>query len=300
MTEVETHVDQYLESLRVRGYAKGTIHNHAVYLEQFTAFLNQKNLSNVRHITQKVIYEYQIVLSQLPLSPLTVIAKLSVLCRFFRYLHKHRFLLIDLSRFIHRPKRGSLIPKNILTEDEANLFLGTPDTRSRKGVRDKAIMELFYSTGIRRSELVELDLYDVNFEDQMIKVTGKGNKERIVPFGSAAGFWLEKYLREVREPKKEKEQALFLELLCHSRIKRQTITHIIQEYSQKIGMKKHISPHSFRHTCATHMLKHGADIRYVQEMLGHASPVTTQVYTRVEIRDLEDIYHKCHPRSRRK
>lgn len=300
MTTIERLKENYLHELAVQGYARGTIRYRKIYLEQFLLFLQKKKISRVQELSRKTLYAYQTLLVHLPYAPLTVHSKLSVVCCFLRYLFEQDVLLYDLSAVINFPKRALGLPKSILTEQEVNQFLDLPDVRTRKGIRDKAILELLYSSGIRRAELTGLDLYDLNREEGMIKVMGKGQKERVVPVGSAALHWLDNYIKQVRCLLNPKSNALFLDLILGRRLSSQTLTHLIREYVSQTSLHKKITPHSFRHTFASHLLKHGADIRYIQEMLGHASPETTQIYTRIEITDLEEVYRKTHPRGRKK
>ncbi|MGP8320468.1 MAG: tyrosine-type recombinase/integrase, partial [Methanosarcinaceae archaeon] len=156
----------------------------------------------------------------------------------------------------------------------------------------------FYSAAIRRAELAGLNLYDLNVEAETLRVLGKGRKERTVPVGDTALYWILKYIREVR-PESAKESTLFLDLVCQRRLSPVSITNLVYEYAKQSKLKKKITPHTFRHSCAAHLLKNGADIRYIQELLGHASVATTQIYTKVVIKDLKKIYQNTHPRARR-
>ena len=201
---------------------------------------------------------------------------------------------------IHFPKKQIYLPKRILSEQEMKYFLSLPDIRSSKGTRDRAILELLYSTGIRRAELTGLDIFDLNIYDQTIKVSGKGKHERIVPVGRVAMQWIRRYLDKVRVNINTLDPALFIDLNCFHRMKVTTINYIIGEYNSVSRLKKRVTPHVFRHTCATHLLQNGAGIRYIQELLGHASPATTQIYTRVVIKDLKEVYMRTHPRASKK
>ena len=298
--------DDYLETLAAEGLAKGTIRYRRLYLNQFVCFLKERDITEARQISRAVVFDYQRYLfgtstslsTGLNLAPLTVHSKLSVLCRFLSYLFDQNLLFLDLAASVTFPKRVLGLPQTILSESEIRLFLQLPDTATKKGIRDKAILELLYSSGIRRAELAGLDLYDFNAEAETVKVRGKGRKERIVPVGNVACFWIGKYVREVRRVKREEETALFLDMVKGSRMHVNTLKNLVDEYVQKSGLKKRVTPHTFRHTCATHLLKHGADIRHIQTLLGHASPETTQLYARVEISDLEDVFRQTHPRAR--
>lgn len=288
-----TKVEEYLQELKQKGYASGTVAYRKIYLQQFFSFLNDRDLN------KNNILEYQVYLSKSNLKSLTVHGKLSVLHCFLIWLYKKGYMLFDLSIAINFLKREIYLPRRILSEAEVKYFLSLPDTRTRKGIRDKAILELLYSTGMRRSELTGLNLYDLNIDEQTLRVLGKGRKERTLPVGSVALYWLLKYIREVRS-RTTKESALFLDLVCNNRLNPVTVTNLVYEYAKLSNLRKKVTPHTFRHSCAIHLLRNGADIRYIQEMLGHASPETTQIYTRVVITDLDRVFRQTHPRAKRK
>jgi integrase/recombinase XerD len=288
---------EYLQHLASLGYAKGTIMCWDYFLKGFFRFLKERGITEVQELSHKVVYDYQVYVSSISLAQSTVCSKLSFLCNFLRYLHERSYVLFDLSSKIILPKRPDSIPKTILTEEEVRYFLSLPDIRKPKGVRDKAILELLYSTSIRRSELVWLGVYDLDTRAKTLRVLGKGRKERIVPVGDVALFWVDQYLHQVRSPKNIKEEALFLDIYFGRRMNVVSLNFIINNYLKKSSFDKKVTPHTFRHTCATHLLRNGADIRFIQELLGHASPKTTQVYTRVEISDLQDVFKKTHPRA---
>ncbi len=289
----------YLNDLAYRGYAVGTIANHRMYLDQVLFFFQSLGVGCVGQLTGKHVWRYQVKLCGEGLTPLGKHAKLSVVRSFLMWLLKEKYLLVDLTTVITFPKGAIQLPQHILTETEVRQLLALPDVETKRGIRDKAMLELLYSTGIRRAELIGLNLYDVNWHRQTIKVLGKAGKERIVPVGSTAMYWLGKYLDVVRRPSKAGEQALFIDLLYRSRMARHTLNRIIAEYSKQSGLAKRITPHTLRHSCATHLLRAGADVRYIQELLGHASPATTQIYARVVISDLQKVFSRSHPRALR-
>jgi integrase/recombinase XerD len=287
-------LEEYLETLRVKGYAEGTVTYRQIYLNQFLSFL--KN----REITREQLCRYQALLYKKRLSVLTVQSKLSSLHCFLLWLYREGYLLSDHSKAVHFPANRSWLPKSILSESEMVYFLSLPDIRTAKGLRDKAILELLYSTGIRRAELISLDIYDLDYTAGTVRVLGKGRKERVIPVGGVALDWISRYLKTVRQYKDAKDHALFIDLVSAHRLSSNTLNQIIREYSQTSRLNKRVTAHTFRHSCATHLLKNGADIRYIQEMLGHASPATTQIYTRVAIPDLKKTFSKSHPRAVRK
>jgi len=300
MTE---QVNQYLRELQQKGYASGTVIYRKIYLQQFFSFLNDKQLN------KENILAFQTYLVKSNLKPLTVHGKLSVLHCFLKWLCKNNYMLADLSASVTFPKKQYSISKRILSELEVKYFLSLPDTKTRKGIRDKAILELLYSTGMRRSELTGINLYDLDIDVQTIRVLGKGRKERTLPVGSVALFWLMKYIREVRPQitkartesrTRERESALFLDLLYNNRLRPVSVTNLVYEYARQSNLNKQITPHTFRHSCAVHLLRNGADIRYIQDLLGHASIATTQIYTKVVIKDLKQVFQNTHPRAKQK
>ena len=298
--ELEKLKSEYLNELVVQGYAEGTIRYRKTYRDQVLFFFQLQGVGEVGQLNGKLITRYQSRLAQQGYTSLTVHSKLSVLSGFLIWLLKENHLLVDLAAAITFPKRVLSLPQRILSETEVRGFLSLPDVRTKRGIRDKTMLELLYSTGIRRAELVALNLYDLNWDAQSLKVLGKGQKERIVPVGDVSMFWLGKYIQRVRRPRQSKQQALFLDLVCGRRLAKHTLSIIIAKYREQSGLAKRVTPHTFRHTCATHLLKHGADIRHIQELLGHASPATTQIYTRVEINDLQSVFRASHPRALRR
>jgi integrase/recombinase XerD len=287
-------LEEYLEALRVKGYAEGTITYRQIYLSQFLSFL--KN----REITRERLCRYQALLYKKRLSVLTVQSKLSSLHCFLLWLYREGYLLSDHSKAVQFPAHRSYLPRLVLSESEMDYFLSLPEIRTAKGLRDKAILELLYSSGMRRAELISLDIYDLDYAGGIVRVLGKGRKERIIPVGNVALDWISRYLQKVRQYKDTKDNALFIDLINGHRISSSTLNQLIREYRHTSRLNKQVTAHTFRHSCATHLLKNGADIRYIQEMLGHASPATTQIYTRVAIPDLKKAFIKSHPRAIRK
>lgn len=289
--------EEYLEELKCQGYSEGTIKNREMSLNHFIYFLKQENIDT---ILKETLYLYMIKLSKEVITSFTRYTKLSILHLFIRWLYDNHYSLIDYSKEIIFPKRKVNLPLKTLTQSEMKRLLSLPDIRSRKGIRDKALLELLYSTGIRRAELTGLNLYDLNVYDQTVRVLGKGAKERMVPVGIIALKWLLKYIDRIRHPSNFKDPALFIGFASGRRLTKKILNLIVREYSQMSGIKKNITPHSFRHSFATHMLQNGANIRHIQELLGHASPETTQIYTKIMIKDLKRVFKSTHPRAIKK
>jgi integrase/recombinase XerD len=197
--------------------------------------------------------------------------------------------------FAREPK---LIPKEILTREEMVELIEAPDITTVLGYRDRTIMELLYTTAIRRNECRDLKVTDVNFEDGLLRVFGKGQKERIVPIGRIALKFMDNYVASVRPllAKTSSDMHLFLSSRGNG-LSRNVIGEFITRYAAQAGIDKAVTPHTFRHTCATHMLRNRADVRYIQVLLGHESLNSTQIYTHVAVTDLRDVLRKYHPRE---
>lgn len=238
------------------------------------------------------------------LSRATMARRLAAWRTFYRFLCREGYIMGNPVHRLPLPKQGRKLP-GFLYLDEVRLLIGAPQTDNPLGIRDRALLELLYATGIRVGELVGLDVDDVDFRSEVIMVSGKGNKERLAPFGSYAAGALKNYLQESR-PKllpclgnkagQDKQKALFLNFRG-GRLTSRGIRGIISKYIQKLHMEKGVSPHTLRHSFATHLLDNGADLRAVQELLGHARLSTTQIYTHVTKERLRAEYNKAHPRA---
>ena len=216
---------------------------------------------------------------------------------FFRWLHEQGHLLYDPSERLIAPKKPRPLPKSILEIKEVEHLFSLPDTSTPRGFRNRLVMEVLYSTGIRCAEVVGVQLVDVNLEDGYLMIRrGKGQKDRVVPLARVARDRMQSYLIDVRPSwvKSEQEQHVFLNRWGEG-MSIESMSAIVRKYGRLSGINKVITTHTFRHTCATHMIRNGAPIRHVQEMLGHESLETTQIYTRVTINDLMAAHKKYHP-----
>ena len=223
---------------------------------------------------------------------------LSSLRAFYNYLTVKHNLLENPTAKIDSPKLGHSLPK-VLSEEDVELLIKAPDTDNPIGLRDRAMLELLYACGLRVSELISLDLLSLNTRQGVVRVLGKGEKERLVPLGEEALKWLNKYLKEGRDlllKKNSRDSALFLSKRGKL-MTRQTFWYRIKEYAIKSGVDKTLSPHTLRHAFATHLLNHGADLRTVQILLGHTSLSTTQIYTEVARHRMKEIHTQHHPRG---
>jgi integrase/recombinase XerD len=227
-------------------------------------------------------------------------ARLVVLKHLFRFLYRRGYLLHDPGADIELPRLEKRLPRTILTFREVRRVLDAPDTKTPRGLRDRAMLETLYGTGIRVSELCNLTPYDVDTEERVLRVVlGKGRKDRNVPLTRAAAQAIEAYLVKGRPKLVGRNKLRFLFLQDRGgKMERATACRIVRERAEEAGIKKHVTPHTFRHTVATHLLKGRADIRHIQALLGHASLGTTQRYSRVEVSDLKQAIERAHPRGR--
>lgn len=303
-TELWRLAELYLEHMAVTNYAEKTIQNRRAYLRYFFDWLAERGIDDPREVTQIVIERYQRHLfhyrqqrEDKPLSTREQHGRLTALRGYFKFLARKHHMLYNPAAEIDMPKLPKKLPRNVLTVSEAEQVLAVPDLAMPLGFRDRVILEVLYSTGIRRAELINLSIYDVDHERGTVFINkGKGNKDRVVPIGDRALRWLDKYLFEIR-PKLVVEpdpSVLFLTEMGES-ISCWHLTALVRKIIKASGINKAGSCHLFRHTMATLMLENGADIRFVQEMLGHARLDTTQVYTQVSIKKLKDIHTSTHP-----
>ena len=226
----------------------------------------------------------------------SIARKLATIRSFFKFLHKEGYITKNPAKLVSSPKLQKTLPK-FLTIDEAFSLMDAPKGDTFHATRDKAILELLYSSGVRVSELATLNINDFNIKESMIRVRGKGKKERIVPVGTKALDAIKNYLPE-RVSLKKKTQALFLNSRG-GRLTQRSIRRIVLKYGRMIAVKGSLSPHVLRHTFATHLLHGGADLRAIQELLGHSSLSTTQKYTHVDISHLMEVYDKAHPLAKK-
>ncbi len=230
--------------------------------------------------------------------PRTSARLLSSMRRFYRYLVRQGVLQQDPSAQIEFPKLGRPLPQT-LTEAEIEQLLIAPEVRTARGVRDRAMLEVLYACGLRVSELVSLTLNQVNLNHGVIRVMGKGSKERLVPFGELAGDWISRFIHTARADLLKSRppcDALFI-TNRGAAMTRQAFWHLIKKYAKRVGIAKPLTPHTLRHAFATHLLNHGADLRVVQMLLGHSDLSTTQIYTHVAQARLQQLHRKHHPRG---
>lgn len=294
---MKTLVEEFLNYLSVeRGLAENTIGSYHRDLNKYIKYLEKNNIGSFTKTNRNNITNFMLHLKDKGLNSNSISRALVAIKMLYRFLVNERYLKDDITSVINSPKLWRKLPE-VLSKDEVERLLASPNIKTRQGIRDKAVLELMYATGMRVSEIANLKLNDLNLDMGFTKCTGKGQKERIVPLGSYALRALIRYTNKVR-PRllKQKEQShLFLSRLG-KKMSRQTFWKTIKTYTNKSRIKKEISPHTLRHSFATHLLERGADLRTVQEMLGHSDISTTQIYTHINKERLKQIHRKYHPR----
>jgi len=294
------------EALKVKGYAPLTRRSYLWALPKFLAFLETRGVREITRVKREHIYAWHSRLINArkrdgsPYHVQSIGGRLAAVKSFFAFLVENDYLLADPAASLKLPKVPREIKREPLTEAEVAAYLKVIPTNTLKGYRDRTVAEVLYATGIRVSELIALALGDVHLCEKILVVRkGKGGKGRIVPLSTWAVAYLKGYLKDVR-PKlqtQESGQHLFLNLRGRA-LGDDALCDMLKDYAKRAGIEKPVTPHVFRHTFATHLLRHGADLRAIQEMMGHKQVSTTQVYTRVEISDLKAVHRRCHPRER--
>ncbi len=230
-------------------------------------------------------------------SPRSTARRLSTLRRFYQYQVREKRIAEDPTTQVESPRLGRPLPGS-LSESEVVSLLGAPDVEQPLGMRDRTMLELLYATGLRVSELIGLTFAQISLRQGIVKVVGKGNKERLVPFGEEAGDWLQRYMHQARpELLRGRVSNAMFPTKRGGAMSRQAFWYLIRRYAKGAGIEKHLSPHTLRHAFATHLLNHGADLRVVQMLLGHSDISTTQIYTHVAKERLRRLHAKHHPRG---
>ncbi|PIE59189.1 MAG: tyrosine recombinase [Desulfobulbus propionicus] len=295
------YIDEFVDWLLVeKGYSLHTTGGYRHDLNEFYASCEPASISDFSHEKVSAFIGSLFATN----ASTTISRKLSALRTFFRYLIKKGILLNDPLQGIHNPKAGQYIP-HFLTVDEVFALLEAPRESDTFQLRDTAIMELLYAAGLRVSELVSCNMDQLDFSTGVIRVRGKGNKERIVPYGRAAAEALDKYYPQreslivgrISRGHQPEREALFLNSRG-ARLSTRSVERLVQFYGERAGIPVAVTPHALRHSFATHLLEMGADLRVVQELLGHVSLSTTQKYTHVNLEQLSRVYNKAHPQAR--
>jgi integrase/recombinase XerC len=275
-----------------QGVSPHTVRAYQKDLIEFFSFLNKKP----KDVDNLDIRSFLASLHHKELKKSSIARKLATIRSYFKYLHREGFVKNNPAKLVSSPKTPKDLPR-FLSIDEVFTLMDTPKGDTFKLTRDKAILELLYSSGLRVSELTSIDIVDLDLKESLIRVKGKGKKERIIPVGSKAMAAINNYLPE-RLSVKKKSTALILNIRG-GRLTERSVRRILLQYSRMINLKGDLSPHTLRHTFATHLLHEGADLRSIQELLGHSSLSTTQKYTHVDIGHLMEVYEKAHPMSKK-
>lgn len=306
MLELAVWQQRFRQYLEVRNFAARTVEAYVQELRPFLKSLEAQQVTSLANLTRAQLEQYRTEIfyakkrDQQALSVRTQIGKLGAVRQFVRFLVREDYLLSDVSVGFEMPKTPEILPRTILSEAETLRLLEAPSLSVPLGIRDRAILEVLYATAIRNSELCDLKLDSLDNARHLVRVDlGKGGKDRVVPLGEEAELWIDEYLREVR-PQLERKSSPWLFLTWRGqKFGRTSLAGVVLRWAKRAGLAKHATPHVLRHSCATHMLRRGASLRHLQALLGHATPNTTQRYTRVEISDLRKVLRRCHPRERR-
>jgi len=306
-------VDAFLDYVSVeRGLSPNTRRAYQEDLAEFSAFLRRKKIDQIQSVQQQDITEFLLdqrkpgrtALGNLRpqgLSARSVARRLAAIRMLFRFLVREKLLLVDVTQNVDTPKLWRSLPAT-LDYKAIDALLGAPVINRKIGLRDKALLELMYASGLRVSEASKLTLSDMNLEAGFLRVVGKGGKERIVPVGKTASDWVQRYINQARPAfggQRQTRPEVFLS--CRgTALSPKTIWLLIKKYTRRAGISRNVTPHTLRHSFATHLMDNGADLRVIQEMLGHADISTTQIYTHVDQRRLKETHYRFHPRSGRR
>jgi integrase/recombinase XerD len=295
---MDTQIDDFLSFLSLeRGLSKNTVNAYGRDLFQFSEFCRSHGVNSPAEISEEVLSSFMGALRAEKMASTSISRKISAIRTFSKYLCREGELTINRAAQVDTPKLPKRLPK-ILPLDEVERLLAAPDLTTPAGIRDRAMLEVLYATGLRVSELVGLNLSDLNLQVGFLRCLGKGSKERIVPLGKFAVDYVSQYLARGRPTfvKSNSGGGLFLSNRG-SKITRVGFWKLLKRYAALAGITRPLTPHTLRHSFATHLLERGADLRAIQEMLGHASLSTTQIYTHVTRERLRQVYKESHPRA---
>jgi integrase/recombinase XerD len=294
MSSNSDYLETFLDSLYLeQGVSENTLSAYRSDLDKFCLFLKGENLLSVTGLDVESYLAHRV---DLGLKPRSTARSISALKRFYQYFVREKLISDSPMLNIAQPKAGQSLPKT-LSEAEVEALLNAPNTEEAMGLRDKAMLEVLYATGLRVSELVGLRMEQINLRQAVVFVKGKGNKERLVPLGEEAMYWLEQFLKSGRAQMIKHATDFVFPSKRGVGMTRQTFWHRIKHYAILAAVESPISPHTMRHAFATHLLNHGADLRVVQMMLGHSDLSTTQIYTHVANERLKSVHAQHHPRA---
>ena len=296
---MQTEIEGYLNSLSLsKGLSNNTLISYRADLKSYLKYLQTLRIAGWTEIKPEQLYNYLAELSRRRLRASSISRKVSAIRGLFRFLNDSEKIPVDPTLTLESPKIGRKLPVVLDYQSEVVKILEKPDVSTALGKRDKALLEILYACGLRISEATNLKLADQALRDRFMVVLGKGSKQRVVPFGKEAAFWLREYLNKARGKLAKSHSQNYVFLNHHGRrLSRMGAWKILQSYAAKAGIGKKVHPHTLRHSFATHLLKGGADLRTVQELLGHADISTTEIYTHVDAGYLKQVHKNCHPRE---
>jgi len=299
----------FTEHMKVKNYAKATLAAYSQQIQSFFDYLKENEITDIKRVTRDILKAYQLKITEhrdngKGYTTSTISVKIRAVKRFFEYLESSSYILVNPAEYIKEPKKENRLPRVILTEDEVRKILDQPNLSTRVGIRDRTVLEVFYSTGIRLEEMINLTIFDCDLQGGMLRVNkGKFAKDRVVPLGRHAVKFLREYITHVRPYFTKKvwstagQRILFLNKFG-SPLSTQVAAIMVRTYARKAGIKKKVSPHVFRHTFATELVRNGADITAVQKMLGHSTLSITHIYTRVAGVEVKQTHREHHPREK--
>ncbi len=291
-------IDKYIDSLWLeKGLSQNTLDSYQRDLKALTKWLDESNRS-LQSVRREDLLKYLADRMGSGIKARSTARALSCLRSFYRYLLREKVIKVDPTLRIDNPKLGRPLPDS-LTESDVERLLAAPDLTTPIGIRDRAMLEVLYACGLRVTELVSLRLTDMNLRQGVLRVMGKGSKERLVPLGEEAISWLQRFIQESRDEllKKNLSEDVVFPSNQGKMMTRQTFWHRIKIHAQDAGIKKKLSPHTLRHAFATHLVNHGADLRVVQLLLGHSDLSTTQIYTHIAQQRMKELHAEHHPRG---
>lgn len=298
-SEFNQFLQEYLAYLKLeRNLSEQSVSSYSSDINKFLNYIEDQNVTDLNSVKTKLITEYFEVMRDLGISSSSTSRYLSAVKGFFKYLSSQEYIEKDPVEILSTRITERKLP-SVLSFLEIEELLQSPNVKEKFGLRDKAMLELFYSSGLRVSELINLKISDLYFSDGVIRVLGKGSKQRIIPIGSSAVKWIREYMKTLRpllEKKMKSENIIFLNNRG-TKLSRMGVWKIVDKYVKAAKIEKEFHPHTFRHSFATHLLEGGADLRAVQEMLGHADISTTQIYTHIDREFVKQMHKDFHPRG---
>ena len=299
---------EFIRARKTEGFSPETVKHTKWRLERFLEYLDDHGITAVDEITSELVRAYQVDNYQRAgarggtYSVPYMNSLLAAVKGFTEFLRNREYIVADPGQKVPYAKQPDRLPRSVLTTSEAKKILKAPDTGTVLGYRDRTILEVLYSSGIRKKELGNLTLADVDLEEGILRINrGKGAKDRVVPVGKVACRYLENYLKNIRPELSNGSDIGYLFLTARgTKFSKNVLWEMVKKYAKQVNIKKNVHPHTFRHSCATGMLRNKADLHTLQQLLGHASLSSTQVYVHMTITDLKEVHRKCHPREKEK